>query len=283
MFCNWKNILVVHHRLCSSFRMRTIGRKAYRRWLFVHDQRRQSKIIQSPKVTYGRKRRKRIVLLQQVQQQRLCRRLHLPNRRGTNSKKPTVLLLKQNKENKENIEHIEQEVGGKAAGVARTTTMQEAAETLAFLMPQSLNTSTMNGSQTTVPPPKAPTLRPPPSSPSPPSPPSLPLQDASIFMPLQLHPHWNTTFYRLSSNTKNPFLDNANMNSDSAHMSGDVVLELLCRMGAFTRGMMYDAGCISMTTELTPLLFSLRISLCRLVTINWWCVYIDAKRCWSRL
>ena len=255
MFCNWKNILVVHHRLCASFRMNTIGRRAYRRWLFVHDQRRQSKIIQSPKVTYGGKRKKRIVLLQQVQQQRLCRRLHLPNRRGTNTKKPAVLLLKQNKENIEHIEHtehIEHEVGGNAPGVARTTTMQEAAETLAFLMPQPPTTSTMNGAQNIVSPRKAPTSL---SSPLPPSPLSLPLQDASIFMPLQLHPLWNTTFYRLSSNTKNPFLDNGNMNSDPAHMSGDVVLELLCRMGAFTRGMMKHAGCISITTELTSLLF----------------------------
>ena len=216
----WKYQLQKKRDTISSFQMRTIGRHALDRWLFVHVQRQNNKIISSPKNGYKKLfgGRRAAIARQQIKRMRT---LHLPNRKS--SSLPTEI-----KEIKIKIpiQKIEAETNR---------------DTPPPIPPRLLATQAS--------PPPLPPRR---SLATAPLPPPLPFRPRnqenqenqapmSIIQQQQCqHLHssssskeckiWNTTFDRLSCQP------------NGTYVSGDVVLHLFCRIGIFRLGYLRSLG-----------------------------------------
>jgi hypothetical protein len=221
IFRKWRAILTHKNATCQSFRLRTIGKRCFNRWLFVHVQRKKAKIIHSPTLNYEHGRKKREKLFNGIQIQRLARRLYLPNR----SMKKKEIFKSTEEENTDG-----ENSNDKDKNENNTETNNE--NNMKNTNPRNTDPLIESPKQNIRP------LFPPPFSVAAPvaiSP------DISILRPVHEHSIWSVTFDHLSiGKTNDNNRNNTALNSlgllKHRTLSGDVVLELLCRIGAFTKG-----------------------------------------------
>ena len=94
MYQQWKQLPILHRCAALAFCVRTVGRRAFDCWLFVHVQRRKAKTIQSPTKGYKSIQRRQLLSLHHTNR----RRLHLPHRgkpreRASFTKEEAVVVL----------------------------------------------------------------------------------------------------------------------------------------------------------------------------------------------
>ena len=83
MLARWRRAIQINLTTSHSFCLHTIGRRALDRWIFVHEQRHASKIVASPRKGYVFTNNKKIALVDQRYHQHMRKRtLRLPVRGG---------------------------------------------------------------------------------------------------------------------------------------------------------------------------------------------------------
>jgi hypothetical protein len=209
----WKLMSKACQEVARAFCLRTIGRRALDRWLFVHVQRQNTKIIASPKVGYGGRNLFK----------HRPRTLRLPNR---SLRHQQVDLLKETDHlmlPTFNVDLNDQENIFPSRGQPSSSSSQPSSSQPSSSQPSS--------SQPPLQPPLQPLLQP--LSQPPLQPPSI---STGKYHSKHLdRPLWDREFDRLSVNITHK------MNS-CTHVAGDIALHFLFRIGAFRSGWLRSLG-----------------------------------------